>query len=84
MTTDDTKAETVAVRVSDDPMGWQIGQLVVKVTGDYHPPGSYRGFVRTEEGHVRLIVQHHYGMLHIYSPTQIHKADGPLPPAPRD
>lgn len=56
-----------------------IGQPVVKTSGKYHPPGTYRGAVTTEAGDVRVVVEHDYGMLHIYSPEQI--APLPSPPA---
>ena len=61
---------------TNDITGFYVGQSVIKVSGTYHPPGTYRGFVTTKSGDVRLIVEHDYGMLHIYAPGQIEKLVG--------
>lgn len=39
--------------------------------GYFHLPGVYLGSVRAMDGNERVIVEHEYGMLHIYSPLQI-------------
>lgn len=55
----------------DERTGFYIGEMVVKHTGDYNPPGVYRGSIVTRAGKTRVVVEHDYGMLHIYSPEQI-------------
>lgn len=52
-----------------------IGQPVLKHTGHYHPPGEVRGYVATKAGKTRVVVEHAFGMLHIYAPEQIRPAE---------
>lgn len=56
---------------TDPRTGFIIGEMVVKHTGEYNPPGIYRGSILTRAGKVRVIVEHDYGMLHIYALEQI-------------
>lgn len=48
-------------------MLFDVGQKVLKYTGDYTLPGEVRARFTTKAGNVRYVVEHEPGFLHIYS-----------------
>jgi hypothetical protein len=56
-------------------MDFQIGQKVLKFTGDYQLPGEVRAVFTTKAGKVRYVVEHDPGFLHIYSAQNLKPLD---------
>lgn len=50
---------------------FQRGEVVKKVTGDYHLEGVVVGHAVTTAGKVRYVVEHTPGFLHIYSEANL-------------
>ncbi len=48
-----------------------IGDKVIKYTGDYHLEGEIRAVFTTKADKVRYVVEHVPGFLHIYSVSNI-------------
>ena len=51
-----------------------VGDRVEKFTGDYQLAGTIRSVFKTSRGHVRVVVEHDPGFLHIYSPSYLRRA----------
>lgn len=52
---------------------FNIGDKVLKYTGDYQLEGEIRSIFSTKSGKIRYVVEHKPGFLHIYSDTNIKK-----------
>jgi len=50
---------------------FRVGDSVEKFTGDYQLPGIVRASFTTGKGHVRFVVEHEPGFLHIYSAANL-------------
>ena len=48
-----------------------VGERVEKFTGDYQITGIIRAAVRTNAGHIRYVVEHEPGFLHIYNESNL-------------
>lgn len=46
---------------------------VRKVTGDYQLDGVIVAIFKTLKGHIRVVVEHEPGFLHIYNPSQLRR-----------
>jgi len=58
---------------------FEIGDKVIKFTGDYHAYGEVRGYVIMKNGAIRYVVEHDSipegSFLHIYSEKNIRKIE---------
>lgn len=54
---------------------YEVGDKVLKYTGDYKLVGEVRAFFLTKAGKLRYVVEHEPGFLHIYSPANLKKAE---------
>lgn len=52
---------------------YNVGEKVLKWTGDYKLPGEVRAVFTTRAGKVRYVVEHEPGFLHIYSPENLRR-----------
>lgn len=60
---------------------FQIGDLVMKVTGDYHIGGEVRSVFTKANGEPRMVVEHQAAgggsFLHIYGPANLELIERP-------
>ena len=52
---------------------FEIGDKVLKYTGDYQLEGEVRSVFTTSTGKTRYVVEHKPGFLHIYSESNLKK-----------
>ena len=53
----------------------EVGLFVQKVSGDYYFEGTIVSVFKKNSGKVRVVVENHGGILHIFNPSQIAKYD---------
>jgi len=54
-----------------EEVNYNIGDRVLKYTGDYQLEGEVRGILHTKSGKTRYVVEHDMGILHIYSNSNL-------------